>query len=73
MVFLTVSVVNRCRYCVGAHTALARRAAVPEDVVEAIREERPPPDARLAVLSMVARRLSAAVSAGPRQLSTVGA
>jgi AhpD family alkylhydroperoxidase len=57
VVLLTISVVNRCRYCVGAHTALARRAGVVEDVVEAIREERPVPDARLAALSTVARQL----------------
>lgn len=57
VVFLTVSVVNRCRYCVGAHTALAESAGVPEDVVEALREERPLPDVRLAALSTVARRL----------------
>jgi uncharacterized peroxidase-related enzyme len=56
-VFLTLSVANRCRYCVGAHTALARRAGVPEDVVEAIREERPVPEARLSALTTVARRL----------------
>jgi uncharacterized peroxidase-related enzyme len=59
VVLLTISVVNRCRYCVGAHSALARRAGVAEDVVEAIREERPLPDARLAALSTVARRLVA--------------
>lgn len=57
VVLLTVSVVNRCRYCVGAHTALAESAGVPEDVVEALREERPLLEARLAALSTVARRL----------------
>lgn len=57
VVLLTISVVNRCRYCVGAHTALAQRAGVADDVVEAIREERPVPDPRLGALSITARSL----------------
>lgn len=57
VVLLTVSVANRCVYCVAAHTALAVGAGVAGEVVEAIRNEQTPPDERLGTLSRVARRL----------------
>jgi uncharacterized peroxidase-related enzyme len=57
VVLLTVSVTNRCRYCVGAHTALAASAGVPEEALAAIREQRSPADRRLGALSTVTRRL----------------
>ena len=57
VVLLTVSVANRCDYCVGAHSVIAAGAGVPAEVVRAIREERPLPEPRLAALSEVARRL----------------
>jgi AhpD family alkylhydroperoxidase len=57
VVLLTASVVNRCRYCVAAHSVLAARAGAPEQVVSAIRDERPVPDARLGALSTLTRRL----------------
>jgi uncharacterized peroxidase-related enzyme len=57
VVLLTVSVANRCVYCVGAHSALAARAGVPQDAIDAIRAERPIDDARLGPLSAIARLL----------------
>ena len=58
VVLLTVSVANRCQYCVAAHTVLAAGAGVPADLVEAIRAERTVPEGRLGALSTVARRLA---------------
>ena len=57
VVLLSVSVANRCRYCVAAHTALAAGAGVPADLVEAIRAERSVPEGRLGALGTLARRL----------------
>lgn len=50
VVLLTVSVTNRCHYCVAAHTAIAWGAKVPGEVIEALRDGRPIPDARLEAL-----------------------
>ncbi|HVS16139.1 MAG TPA: carboxymuconolactone decarboxylase family protein [Thermoanaerobaculia bacterium] len=57
VVLLTVSVVNRCDYCVGAHTVIAVASGAPGEVIRAIREERAIAEPRLAALSTVARRL----------------
>ena len=57
VVLLTVSVANRCHYCVAAHTVLAEQAGVGREALRAIREERALPEGRLAALSSVARRL----------------
>lgn len=50
VVLLTVSVTNRCRYCVAAHTMIAMAAHAPPEVIEALRDGRPIPDARLEAL-----------------------
>jgi AhpD family alkylhydroperoxidase len=50
VVWLTINVLNRCRYCVPAHTLLARNDKVRDEVIDAVREERPIPDARLEAL-----------------------
>lgn len=57
VLLLSVSAENGCEYCVPAHSALAARAGVPEETVEAIREGRPATDARLEAL----RRFTQAV------------
>jgi uncharacterized peroxidase-related enzyme len=52
VVFLTISRVNGCSYCVAAHSALAdMKSKVPAEVTNAIRDGRPIPDARLSALS----------------------
>lgn len=49
--FLTISHLNGCRYCMSAHSMLADKvSAVPDEVIEAIRNDRPIPDERLAAL-----------------------
>jgi uncharacterized peroxidase-related enzyme len=51
VVFLTISRLNRCEYCVAAHSALASGPShVEPDVVEALRAGTPVPDDRLQAL-----------------------
>ncbi|MFP4263566.1 MAG: carboxymuconolactone decarboxylase family protein [Halomonas sp.] len=56
VVFLTISRLNGCDYCMSAHSMLADKASrVPAEVLEAIREDRPIPDERLAALAEFTR------------------
>ncbi|MBU2588186.1 MAG: carboxymuconolactone decarboxylase family protein [Alphaproteobacteria bacterium] len=57
VVMLTTSAENGCEYCVGAHTALSAMQKVPDDVVQAIRNDTPIADPKLEAL----RRFSAEV------------
>lgn len=50
VVLLTVSVENQCHFCVAAHTAGAKKAGMDEAVLQALREQKPLPDARLNAL-----------------------
>ena len=50
LVLLAVSTVNGCTYCVPAHSAAAKAAGLSDDVIEAFREGKPIPDARLTSL-----------------------
>lgn len=58
VVLLTVSRVNGCGYCVGAHSVLADMGGVPADVTDAIRNDLPIADARLEALRQFAARLA---------------
>lgn len=56
VVLLTVSRENECNYCVAAHSVIADTVSkVPEDVTNAIREDRPIRDPRLSALSNFTR------------------
>ncbi|RME35680.1 MAG: carboxymuconolactone decarboxylase family protein [Gammaproteobacteria bacterium] len=56
--FLSISVENRCHYCVAAHSTLADSIpGLPAAVIDAIREGRPVPDQRLGALSEFGREL----------------
>ncbi|MDZ7809981.1 MAG: carboxymuconolactone decarboxylase family protein [Arhodomonas sp.] len=58
VVFLTISRENGCAYCMSAHSMLAEKASqVPGEVTEALRENRPVPDERLAALSEFTSRM----------------
>lgn len=57
VVWLTINVVNRCHYCVPAHTMLALKDGVPRPVVDALRNGTALPDARLQALSHFTRSL----------------
>ena len=57
VVLLAASYTNACGYCMGAHTALAEMAGVPQGSIDALREGRSLPDERLEAL----RRFTQAV------------
>ncbi len=50
VVALTVSTANDCAYCVGAHSTVAKMVRMPEDVLTALREQRPLSDRKLNAL-----------------------
>ena len=50
VVWLTINSENDCGYCVPAHTGLARMDAVPDDVINALRNGTPIADTKLEVL-----------------------
>ena len=50
VVTLTVSATNDCAYCMGAHSAVAQMVRMPEDVLAALREQRPLSDQKLNAL-----------------------
>jgi len=50
VVWLTINYENDCGYCVPAHTGLAKRDAVPDDVIEALRNGTPIADPKLEAL-----------------------
>ena len=47
VVLLAVSRFNECTYCVAAHSTIAQMQNVPNDVVQAIRNDQPIEDSRL--------------------------
>ena len=57
VVLLTVSRVNGCGYCMGAHSVLADMASVPAAVTDAIRNDTPIADARLEALRQFTRQM----------------
>ena len=50
VVWQTVNVRHRCHYCVPAHTGIAHKDGVAQDVIDALRNETPLPDAKLEAL-----------------------
>ena len=50
VVWLTINFENDCGYCVPAHTGLAKLDAVPDDVIEALRNGTPLADSKLEAL-----------------------
>jgi uncharacterized peroxidase-related enzyme len=53
VVALTVSTTNECAYCVGAHSTVAKMVRMPEEILAALREQRPLPDRKLNALRML--------------------
>lgn len=52
VVFLTISRLNGCGYCMAAHSMIARKKSmVPGDTLAAVREDRPISDKKLAALA----------------------
>jgi uncharacterized peroxidase-related enzyme len=59
VVWLTINVENQCHYCLPAHTALALMDKVPQDVIDAIRNQQPINDPKLEALRSFTRTLIA--------------
>lgn len=57
LLFLAISLENRCEYCVAAHSTVAKMQQVPDDVVESLRENRPVADVRLQALNRFTRNV----------------
>lgn len=57
VLLLAISLENECHYCVAAHSFLADKADVPGEVTDAIRDDRPVPDARLEALRSFAQTM----------------
>jgi AhpD family alkylhydroperoxidase len=50
VVFIAVSVLHSCEYCTMGHTYLGRMAKLDENAIQALREGKPIPDAKLEAL-----------------------
>lgn len=59
VVFLTISVLNDCRYCVAGHSTLADRRGIDRDVIDALRDELPLADPRHELLRDITKEVLA--------------
>lgn len=55
VVYMTANVIHECEYCTSGHTVLAQMAKLDPAAIEALREGRPLPDARLQALHAFTR------------------
>ncbi len=55
VVFLSVSAENGCKYCVAAHSTIAKGVKMPAEVLTALRDQDDLPDARLQALAAFTR------------------
>lgn len=60
VVLLATSVENGCRYCVAAHTMVARMVGASDDVIQSVREGEEIADPKLRALQRFTRRVVAA-------------
>lgn len=58
IVLLATSLANGCGYCMAAHTAIAGMQGVPEDVIQALRENTPIKDRKLEALRRLAYNIA---------------
>ena len=54
-VLLSASFVNKCQYCVAAHTLVAGMKSIPAEIIEALRSGTTLPDAKLDALAVLTR------------------
>lgn len=52
--YQAINVFHGCEYCTSGHTFLSRKAGVPEEAIQALRNEQPIADARLQALRVFA-------------------
>lgn len=57
VVFFTGNTYHGCTFCVAAHTAISKGQKVPDDVIEALRNEQPLADAKLEALRQFAHKV----------------
>lgn len=57
IVLLAVSRRNECEYCMSAHTAIAGMSDVPQQVIDAIRDDEPIEDEKLEALRTFTRKV----------------
>ncbi|MCW8109555.1 carboxymuconolactone decarboxylase family protein [Alteromonas ponticola] len=57
VVWLSVSVEHGCGYCVPAHTAIAKKMDVDDEIITALREEKKLPDEKLETLRQTTRSI----------------
>jgi len=50
VVWLAINVEHTCHYCVPAHTGIAKQMQVSDDIINALRDEKPLPDDKLEAL-----------------------
>jgi len=55
IVTMTNNILNGCGYCMAAHTVIAQGQSVPEDVINAMRDGTPLPNAKLEALRTFSR------------------
>jgi len=55
IISLATSVANACPYCIAGHSAFALQAGVPQETIDAVRDDRPVLDPTLEVLRITAR------------------
>ncbi len=56
-VILAISYVNKCEYCMAAHSTVAAMQKVPAEVIESLRNGTPLEDPRLEALARLAREI----------------
>jgi uncharacterized peroxidase-related enzyme len=56
--YQAINVFHGCEYCTAGHTFLSRNAGVPEDVIQALRNQQPVADARLQALRLFAETVA---------------
>ena len=55
VVLITANFDNGCTYCMAAHTTMSKRQKLPEDVIQALRDNTPIADAKLEALRVFTR------------------
>jgi uncharacterized peroxidase-related enzyme len=58
VVYQAINVLHGCEYCTAGHTYLSRKAGVPEQAIQALRDSTPIADARLQALRSFAESVS---------------
>jgi len=57
LLLLAISAANGCDYSVAAHTLSAKSAKLPQEAIDAVRDEEPIPDDRLEALRQIAQSM----------------